>query len=153
MLKSTTVASALLALTLLTAGCSGVKAGLGKEKLAKNADKICAEANPKIKALGQPDTSNLRASQEYFTKRYQISLGMRTKLRDLNPDDKARPQWERTLDLLDKTHNGYGRFISAAKNEDKSTSRAIAKKLRKDTEASNRAWEDFGASGCAGQST
>ena len=159
-------AIALLAFAFATVGCGDDdnSAGSGKEivvgefeggfdkaELAKRAADICTESNPEVKALGEPDLSDLTAARRYFAKRYELSLDLRTDLRDLNPNREVEREWDKVLAAFDKTHNDIGHFISAAKNKDKVTANRAAKTLDKHTDEANRLFDDFGVPECGSQ--
>lgn len=153
MFKKHLALSALATVAIAAAGCGDSESeALAKGDLAKKANEICAEFNPKVKELGEPNLEDAAATKKFAETFEGYIDDQRGQLGDLSPADDVKPQWEKALASYDQASKDTKALLAAAQKQDVEGTAKAAESLQTTGDASDTAFDAVGADECGSKS-
>ena len=133
---------ALAASVALVAGCGGGGGDrLSKEEYIAAADKICAEANSSIDALGEPTEATF---DDYIAQAEKIAREQLDKLRALKPPGEDEATLNKAYDLIEQQIGLALKASEALKNQDQAAIEKASAEIDKLNAEADQIANDYG---------
>ena len=149
-MRRAAVVTVILVLAGISAGCGGGGGGGGRltrQELASRADRICAEADRKSDALGNPTTPEELA--KWADDVGEIGDDFLADMRALSPPEDLQDDFDAYVDGLEEQLDRVAEIGDAADERDSARIRELVQESVDAEEETDRLARRFGANECA----